>query len=277
MVRYLLAAGVALLLSGCCCGPDDTIEENIVINEPSPYIGWFQPDTNTTWQWQLLGDVNTSYDVDLYDIDLFDNPTALIQSLKTSGKKVICYFSAGTFEDWRDDADQFPASVIGKALPEWDGENWLDIRTAAVRSIMEKRLDIAVSKGCDGVEPDNMDGYANNSGFSLTATDQLYYNRFIANAAHDRNLSVGLKNDVDQLAGLVDYYDFAVNEECFFYNECNAYTTFTDLNKAVFNAEYEEPYISDHTTLCTDSINMKFQTLILPWDLDDSFRIACRD
>ena len=44
---------------------------------------------------------------------------------------ITCYFSAGTFEDWRDDADQFPASVIGKALPEWDGENWLDIRTAA--------------------------------------------------------------------------------------------------------------------------------------------------
>lgn len=42
---------------------------------------------------------------------------------------------------------------------------------------MQARLDLAVQKGCDGVEPDNVDGYQNNSGFPLTAQDQLAYNR----------------------------------------------------------------------------------------------------
>jgi hypothetical protein len=53
------------------------------------------------------------------------------------------------------------------------GENWLDIRSDNVSLIMKKRIDLAVQKGCDGVEPDNMDGYSNHSGFSLTFEEQL--------------------------------------------------------------------------------------------------------
>ena len=34
------------------------------------------------------------------------------------------------------------------------------------------------SAGCDGVEPDNVDGYVNDTGFDLTAGDQLDFNRF---------------------------------------------------------------------------------------------------
>ncbi|MMZ65925.1 hypothetical protein D1872_283710 [compost metagenome] len=67
---------------------------------------------------------------------------------------------------------------------------------------MRARLDLAVQKGCDGVEPDNMDGYDNNTGFTLSADDQLAYNKFIANEARKRGLSVGLKNDLDQIIEL---------------------------------------------------------------------------
>lgn len=52
------------------------------------------------------------------------------------------------------------------------------------------RLDVAVYKGCDGVEPDNVDGYTNNTGFILTAEDQLMYNRFLADEAHERGLLI---------------------------------------------------------------------------------------
>jgi len=45
---------------------------------------------------------------------------------------------------------------------------------------MRSRLDLAKSKGCDAVEPDNMDGYTNSTGFNLTYRDQLKYNIFIA-------------------------------------------------------------------------------------------------
>ena len=60
---------------------------------------WYRPPVSVTWQWQLDGVVNEDYDVDLYDIDLFDSSLELIQRLQTSGKKVICYFSAGSYED----------------------------------------------------------------------------------------------------------------------------------------------------------------------------------
>ena len=100
--------------------------------------------------------------------------------------------SAGTFENWRPDASSFPASVRGKSNG-WPGEKWLDIRQIAVLGpIMGARMDWAVSKHCDGIEPDNVDGYTDSTGFPLTAQDQLLYNRMLASEAHQRNLSVGL-------------------------------------------------------------------------------------
>ena len=239
---------------------------------------WYQPSVLITWQWQLQGAVNTSYNVDIYDIDLFDSSAALIQQLQQSGKKVICYFSAGSYEEWRSDADQFSADDLGNPLDGWAGERWLDIRSDNIRTIMKNRLDLAVQKGCDGVEPDNMDGYSNNPGFAFTATDQLGFNRLIANEAHLRSLSIGLKNDLDQISELVDYYDFAVNEQCFEYQECSLLAPFINNGKAVLNTEYEQKYVNDvneRDALCVDSISRQFSTLVLPLALDDAFRFSC--
>ncbi|MGF1723780.1 endo alpha-1,4 polygalactosaminidase [Photobacterium nomapromontoriensis] len=239
---------------------------------------WYQPAVLSTWQWQLNGNMNTSYDVDIYDIDLFDASEALIQQLQAKNIKVICYFSAGSYEEWRDDAKAFEQAELGHALDGWPGERWLDIRSSNVLLIMKDRLDLAVQKGCDGVEPDNVDGYTNKTGFDLTANDQLTFNRLIANEAHARNLSVGLKNNLDQVNELVDYYDFAVNEQCFEYQECQMLTPFIDKGKAVLNAEYDKKYINnkeDREAMCTKSREMQFSTLILPLDLDDTFRMSC--
>ena len=172
------------------------------------------PAPGTTWHWQLTGDVDTSLDVDVYDIDLFDVEASLIGELQDAGRVVICYFSAGSYEEWRPDADQFPDMALGSELDGWPGERWLDHRDPTVREIMAARLDLAVEKGCDAVEPDNVDGYANNNGVGLTGDDQLDYNGWLATEAHARDLSIGLKNDLDQLAELADQFDWALNEEC---------------------------------------------------------------
>jgi hypothetical protein len=64
------------------------------------------------------------------DIDLFDNSKSTIASYKASGKKVICYFSAGTREDWRNaDKDKFKKNDYGQAMDEWAGENWVSNAT----------------------------------------------------------------------------------------------------------------------------------------------------
>jgi hypothetical protein len=175
----------------------------------------------------------------VYDIDLFDTSASLIAELHADGRRVVCYFSAGSYEPWRPDADAFPEAVKGRKMDGWD-ELWLDVRRIELLApVVEGRLDLAVAKGCDAVEPDNVDGYANDTGFALSYDDQIAYNMFLAAEAHARGLSIALKNDVEQVADLVDVFDFAVNEECFSWNECEALVPFVEAGKAVLGVEYE--------------------------------------
>lgn len=230
-----------------------------------------------TWQWQIRGPIDTSYDATIYDVDLFDVDATTLAALKSARRKVVCYFSAGSAEDWRPDYSKFSGAEIGNALQGWPGERWLDVRSSNVRSVMTSRLDLAVSKGCDGVEPDNIDGYTNSTGFPLTAQDQIDFNTFLAQQAHARNLAVALKNDIEQIAALEKTFDFAVNEQCHANNECDFYSAFTADNKPVLNAEYASQYHDPtvQATLCQASRNANIRTLVLPLQLDDSYRFSC--
>lgn len=245
-----------------------------------PVIGtdWYRPPVSISWQWQISGEVNVDYPVELYDIDLFDSSVTLINSLKASGKKVICYFSAGSYEDFREDKGKFNATELGNTLDGFPDEKWLDIRSLNVANIMISRLNLAMLKGCDGVEPDNMTAFTNETSFDLTARDQLAFNKFIANQSHKRGLSVGLKNDLEQISELVDFFDFHVNEQCHEFDECNTLEPFIEAGKPVLNAEYLQKFSDDSNerqTLCETANTSQFSTLILPLDLDDSFRFSC--
>ncbi len=269
-MKTLLSLALSLLLLGCSGSSDSN---NEIPNNSVTLT------SDTSWQWQLQGTINTTYNVDLYDIDLFDSNETLINTLHNEGKIVICYFSAGSYEEWRDDNSSFPAEILGNDLDGWAGEKWLDISNDLVKPIMSARLDLAVQKGCDGVEPDNMDAYINNSGFALSAQDQIDYNKFIANEANNRGLLVGLKNDMDQIVELEPYFDFSVNEQCHEYNECDLLQPFVDANKAVFNAEYAQKYVDNtngaRDALCADARAQGLRTLVLPLALNDSFRFSC--
>jgi hypothetical protein len=278
--------GLLLCLVGCGGGsaddgvlpvdpaPDEPIPNDPPAADPEPY----RPPPLATWHWQLQGEVNTGYAVDVYGIDLFDSPSTLIADLQAAGRRVICYFSAGSFEDWRPDAAVFPDAVLGNPLDGWPGERWLDVRAASVREVMQARLDLAQAKGCDGVDPDNVDAYMQDTGFPLTADDQLDYNRFLAREAHARDLAVGLKNDLEQIPQLVADFDFAVNESCHVYDECDLLAPFVAAGKAVFNAEYAAVYVDDpaaRAALCASALAAGLSTLVLPVELDGSFRFAC--
>ena len=117
----------------------------------------------------------------MYDIDLFNNDAATVSALHEDGRIVICYMNAGGWENWRSDAAKFPEEIIGKNLDGWEGERWLDIRRLDVLApIMEDQMIACKNKGFDGIEPDNVDGYLNDTGFDLTATDQLEFNIWLA-------------------------------------------------------------------------------------------------
>jgi hypothetical protein len=231
----------------------------------------WRPGPGTTWQWQLTTPVDQSVDAAMYDIDLFDNSAAVVASLHAKGRKVVCYLSAGSYERGRPDSARFPRSVLGRPLEGWPGERWLDIRRLDVLGpIMERRLDLCRRKGFDGVEADNVDGYANRSGFRLTAAHQLRYNRFLARAAHARGLSIGLKNDLDQVAALEPRFDWALNEQCFQYDECDRLRPFVRAGKAVFTVEYElEP-----AQFCARAREMRLMSMRKRLDLD-AWRAPC--
>ena len=240
----------------------------------STHEGWiWQPTPLTTWQWQLSGTIDTSFDVAVYDIDLVDTPEGTIAELLGADRAVICYFSAGSWEDWRPDAGDYPSEVLGNPLDGWPGERWVDIRRLDVLGpILEARMDLAVTKGCTGVEPDNVDAYVNSSGFPLTAVDQLAFNRFLASEAHARGLSVGLKNDLDQIGDLVGDFDWAINEQCYEYAECDLLQPFIDSGKAVFGVEYS----GDESVFCPYFNALGYSWLKKKLDLD-AWRVDCQD
>jgi endo-alpha-1,4-polygalactosaminidase (GH114 family) len=246
---------------------DDTGPGSTACADP----GVWCPAPGTTWHWQLTGALDDSIDAQMYDIDLFDPSAATIAGLHDDGRVVVCYLSAGSHEDWRPDADVFDPASIGDPLDDWPGEHWVDIRHPSVRDALAGRLDLAVDKGCDGVEPDNVDGYQNQTGFDLTADDQLEFNGWLAAQAHARGLSVGLKNDLDQVAALEPQFDWALDEECFAYDECDLLAPFIDAGKAVFHVEYVDAVADGpalHAEVCPQALARMFSSLIKRWDLD---------
>ena len=283
-------SGLLLLAAlAVACGSGDDDDDPVAAASPTAAAptaaartnidgDWWRPQPSLTWQWQLQGAVNASYAVAVYDIDLFDSEPALIESLHAAGRRVICYFSAGSAENWRPDFADFAEADVGEPLDGWEGERWVDIRSPRVLAVMLARLDLAQQRGCDGVEPDNVQSYDDDTGFELTAADQLAFNRRVADEAHARGLAVGLKNGGGQVADLVDWYDFALNEECHEFEECSDFEPFIAAGKPVLNVEYRDSRGKARELaedVCPQANAAGLRTLILPLELDDSFRVAC--
>ncbi|KAI1358246.1 glycoside hydrolase superfamily [Xylaria arbuscula] len=236
-----------------------------------------QLSVGTTWDYPLgfsLSTSNANASTVFYPVDLENTSASTISGLKSAGHTIVCYFSAGSYEDYRADADQFPASAIGNQLDGWP-EQWLDIRNSDVRSIMAARIASAKDKGCVGVDADNIDGYTNDSGFDLTEADTVDYVRFLAETAHDIGLGYGLKNAGGIVDQVVDVAEWAINEECAEYEECADWAPFVDAGKPVFHVEYVDD--DDATTVSADKMAKAcaadgqegFSSIVKHYSLDD--------
>lgn len=252
-------------------GGDDTPPtEN---NSTSAAAGtYWKPAAGTTWQIVLQHGLGTTApNVSVYDIDLFDNNATIVRTLHGMDRKVICYLSAGSYEDFRPDSDQFKKSDYGKELKGWPGEFWLDTRSENVRSIMKARLKIAASMGCDGVDPDNVDGFVNDSGFPLNTTNALDFITFLAKEAHGLGMAIGLKNAGDLVRSTVDFLQWEVNEQCVQFEECEVFRPFVDAGKPVFHIEYVDgkSMSTMKQKVCVNNSKSGFSTLLKNMDLDD--------
>jgi hypothetical protein len=200
---------------------------------------WWQPSGELTWQMQFSGRIDKSVKADAYDIDAFESSATVVAKLHGLGRHVVCYIDAGSWENFRPDANRYPASVKGRVMDGWPAERWLDIRQIDVLGpILDDRLAMCAAKGFDGVEFDNVDGYSNKTGFPLTAQDQLAFDRWLADTAHAHGLAVGLKNTPSLAKQLEPSFDFSIVEQCVQYRECTSFAPFLNAGKPVLDIEY---------------------------------------
>jgi hypothetical protein len=287
-VRKIGAAGVALVLSACTGASESSAGPTPLPSGPTSQTagprpvasaghrspptasptakatGWWRPAVGVTWQWQLTGALDLTVDAEVFDVDLFTTTKTQVAALKARGRRVICYLDVGSWEPDRPDSRDFPAVVRGKPLVGFEDEHWFDIRSAVLLRLLGKRMDLCQAKGFDAVEPDNVDGYANDTGFSLTASEQLRFNREVAAMAHARGLAVALKNDLDQVAELEPAFDLEVNEQCAQYKECDLLTPFITAGKPVLHVEYE----LTAAQLCPITTPLRFSSLAKHLSLD---------
>jgi hypothetical protein len=159
--------------------------------------------------------------------------------------------------------------VIGDRYEGFPDESWLDVsRFRLFAPVLERRFRLCARKGFDAVEPDNVAGWENHTGFDLTAADQLRFNRWVAARVHALGMAVALKNDPQQVPQLVRSFDFAIVEQCFQYRECGSYSPFVHSGKAVFEAEYElEPgdYCTEAQDLGFSAIRKSYDLFAQPW------------
>ena len=267
----------------------------------------WQPTPGTTWQWQIVGAVEAPYrSVTMYDVDLQEAVPArqrvripghgtvtwprgdnagVVERLHTDGVTVVCYLDTGAWESYRPDARLFPRRAIGRSTG-WAGERWLDLRPRATRTFAPMvwgRLRLAARIGCDGVEPDQNNPWGNRPGFPVSRAQEKRWYLPVAARAHRLGLSVGMKNGIEVVdADTVGAFDWALNEECFFFHECGRMRGFVKAGKAVFQTEYVADWRRRGLTsaravarrVCGAAVRRGFSTLVKRRVPDARF-VAC--
>ncbi|OWZ37247.1 endo alpha-1,4 polygalactosaminidase precursor [Cryptococcus neoformans c8] len=256
----------------------------------------YELDAQSVTSPEITTDTGLVINADVYIVDGEGTSEDTIAQYHADGKTVICYFSAGTWEPGRSDADEFdPTCVCGSGgsfggnacssndnkLSGWN-EWWLDIHSASciskVESIMSARISSFVAKGCDGVDPDNVDSFANSDQLhGNTAEDQVNYLLWLSFTARSQGLMIDLKNAGSLLVDdngdatsyqseIVEAFDFAVIESCHEYEECDTYDSFLAAGKPEIQIEYEDittcPSLQDGQHLLVYSQNDLSSALI---------------
>lgn len=229
------------------------------------------PSELTSFYWQLQGVIPTDRLEDVYDIDGFDNAKSVFDALKNNGKYVIAYFSAGTFESWRDDAGDYPSAIKGNDVDGWAGEKWVDVREVAIlQSIMEARADIAVAKGAHAIEWDNLDIWQQSSGFPITQADTQVWLQMLADITHSRGLAAIFKNTPDLAVWASTRFDGCIAEEAYQWDEIATYMPWRNAGKPVWAIEYTG------TLDCSDANSRGIYLAKYPVDLDGAPTATCQ-
>jgi hypothetical protein len=243
----VLVALVPVLLVGAPAGAADAT--------------WWHPGARPiSWQWELDHPLRLSSRSDMgtnatlpdgkaapaptvYDIDGFDNKASTVAALHRRGDKVICYIEVGAAERYRPDYHEFPVVALGRGVPGYPAERYLNIKNRVVGRIIRARIAMCAAKGFDAIEPDIDDSYTDHTGFKITEGQNIAYDRALAAYAHQKGLAWGQKNgdnDPRFSTTLERFSDFLLDEQCFQYVTCETVTSpYRRASKAVFEVEYK--------------------------------------
>jgi hypothetical protein len=258
----------SLLLSSC----GSTSKESVKL-----------PPLNSSFDWRIdtAIDPNSMTDAKVIDVDAFATTKESIDAWHKRGVYVIAYISVGTQDIRRDDAKDFPDSLLGNSYPDYDDERFLDIRQIdKIAPIIKNRFDMIKDKGFDGIEPDNIDLYVwdseqkNITGFSISTDDSKKYMNFIIQEAHNRGLSIGQKNANELSFEFVDKFDWALTESAFYANIAEDLKVYPEHNKAVFSVEYTDNMNIDTflSEVCTSADALGYTAILKNRELDAFIR-----
>lgn len=260
-----LAAFVAAV--GLLAGP-------AVAQTPPPDSGTpWTPPAGLAFQVQARGEIDPELDVDLLIVPLFFADAETLAPLKARGVRIVCTLHAGVWSSAWPDADAWQPAMLGHGVWGEPTQRWVDVRQSAVRELVAARLDVAVALGCDAIDAYRLDGYLENTGLPITRGDQLVFDRWLAQAAHQRGLGIGLRGAVDFIPELMDLYDFALTEGCLERADCQLMLPFIDRGKPVYHWEFTTA--SDGgIDICAAAREFGFTTIVKHRELD-AWRFAC--
>lgn len=245
MKNFILVIALIVIAQGCSHGNRGS--KDVEISKPTPKgpVITIPHDINKptlppkvgtpSFSLQYDGPLSTRK-VDYFYVDNNKYSKEEIAKLKAQGTKVFCYYSS-QYEKWRKDAGEFPKEDIGKSIPGWSGESFVNPKSEKVKAIMMNRMKLAKEKGCDGQDPDNTDFYGFTTGFDNSMKAAKEYALWICNEGHKLGLLYSHKNSLKMIDEMGDCPDAFQNEECQNFDECDYYSK-VKVTKPVFNIEY---------------------------------------
>ncbi|NJL24615.1 MAG: endo alpha-1,4 polygalactosaminidase [Calothrix sp. SM1_5_4] len=211
------------------------------------------PSGKIIWDWQIGATAEAAIvppaGTKLIDLDGFNVSAAKVAALKAQGIYTVCYINAGSYEDGRPDSAQYPAYLKIHYDSDWD-EWFLDVKdvfkpNSVLAAILRNRIKMCKDKGFDALEPDNLQS-DENAGGKVTLQQQLDFNSWLADVAHEHGLAIFQKNGPDKILKkdssgkmMVDKFDGILNEECQAYNECAPLAEYVKRGKLALNVEYD--------------------------------------
>lgn len=245
--------------------------------------GRWAPAAGISWDIQLAIDPDArlairSGPIEAIDLDGGETRAETVDALHAQGVRAICYVNVGAWEEWRPDAGSYSSAIVGDEYPGWPGERFVDIRAMELLApIIRARFDDCAGKGFAAIEPDNIDTAYTDTGFPLTETDQVTFNRWLAAEAHDRGMAIFQKNVPELTAELVEVYDGAITEDCAADGWCDDMEPYLADGKPVLAIEYTDVIDNEaFAALCVDP-DLKHVSLVLKHRELDAFGIACDD